>query len=474
MNFVSGEFACFLIATLFLAFVITGWHSRRIALLLLNLVFFGWTDLRFLWFLAFLVAICWGGSFLVEKFRRPFVIALCVVIATIPLICLKYLAFFLQEINSFIGLAFPRPLHLTVPKMVLPLGVSFLTFQAIGYLVDVYRGKVSREPSLLITSLFISFFPYVTSGPIGRAQTLMPQFVDRRFGRPTWEDVRIGVFWIIFGLIQKLVFADNFGLDVDRVFDGAAPSTPGTVLGATYLYCLQLYCDFYGYSLMAMGCAKLFGVAIQNNFDHPYWATSISRFWQKWHISLTEWLRDYIFRPITADVFWVSQVRRSVAILIVFFVCGLWHGAGLTFILWGCAHGILVALDHLSARSRFRAFLQSIPRISSALGAVVVFNLVTMLWVLFRSQTLRQALDIYHLIGRAFMLRNFTPLFSHPRFLLLVLLIFLVVELIDRLVCLSRFITRIPAFLFSLVIFLMLMMTYLGAYREVSFLYFRF
>lgn len=268
-----------------------------------------------------------------------------------------------------------------------PLGISFYTFQATAYLIDVYRRDATPEKSLARVALFLSFFPLVLAGPIERSGHLMPQL---RLFEGSWKkesDLVGGCYLILKGLLIKLVFADNFAGFVDRVYASPGTQSPANALMASYLYSAQIYCDFYGYTLIALGSAALFGIRLVNNFEHPYFALSIQQFWQRWHISLTTWLRDYVYFSLGGLRKPVNRYRNT---FITMLVCGVWHGAGLQFLLWGALHGLALMLDRLYQNAT-AGFLPRIRPALRPLGALLTFQFVTLAWVLFRADNLSVA-----------------------------------------------------------------------------------
>ncbi|MEL7338749.1 MAG: MBOAT family O-acyltransferase, partial [Planctomycetota bacterium] len=223
-------------------------------------------------------------------------------------------------------------------QLLLPIGISFYTFQSIGYVVDVYRRKVVAEPSLPRTILFIAYFPQLIAGPIERAGRLLPRL--RMPIRFRMQDLRRGAWLALWGLFKKIVIADRLGIYVDEVYDNPDAASAGMLWAATYAFAHQIYCDFSGYSDMAIGVSRMFGIDLMRNFRMPYLAIGFRDFWARWHISLSTWFRDYVYIPLGGNR--CGSVRWIVNLLLVFTVSGLWHGARWTFVLWGLLHGVLV------------------------------------------------------------------------------------------------------------------------------------
>jgi len=287
-------------------------------------------------------------------------------------------------------------LRLSIPKMdfLLPVGISFHTFQTLGYTIDVYRGKILPEKSFAKFALFVSFFPLLVAGPIERASNLLPQF-----DAPTqvnYENWAVGLRLILWGLIKKMVIADRLSTAVTNVY--ADPhGFPGPLLMlATFLFAIQIYCDFSGYSDIAIGAARLLGFKLMTNFKMPYFSTSLSDFWGRWHISLSTWFRDYLYFPLGG-----GRVRLGhwiFNILVVFCVSGLWHGASWTFVVWGAIHGTWLIFERILTRpaARFLDLLHLTPQSPPIrlLRWFLVFAIVMCSWVFFRASSLGQAVTI--------------------------------------------------------------------------------
>ena len=263
-----------------------------------------------------------------------------VVVSLLPLLAFKYYNFINQSIFgalSSIGYNFRLP----EMKLLMPLGISFFTFMAVGYMVDVYRGKIKSERNVALYALFISFFPQVTSGPIGRADQLIPQL--KKPEGLKLDNVSAGLKMMLWGYLMKLCLADRLGIYVDAVFSNVDHHNGTTYLLTSILYTIQIYGDFAGYSLMAIGVAKTLGFNLINNFNRPYFSISITDFWRRWHISLSRWLKDYVYIPMGGSR--CSKLRNYWNIFVTFLVSGIWHGANWTFIAWGLIHGFAQIIE---------------------------------------------------------------------------------------------------------------------------------
>lgn len=321
-------------------------------------------------------------------------LAVCSSLGTLFLF--KYLGFAGQTANALLSAA-GVPYLVPHLEFLLPVGISFYTFQAMSYTIDVYRGDCSVETSFPRFALFVSFFPQLVAGPIERAGHLLEQFKTRH----TFDIVRFteGMKLIFWGLFKKVVIADRLTLYVDRVYAAPESHSGPTLLLATYFFAFQIYCDFSGYSDMAIGSARIFGINLMQNFRLPYFATSIPDFWKRWHISLSTWFRDYLYLPLGGNR--TREARWVVNILIVFLVSGLWHGANWTFVIWGGLHGVFYLLGGFFRKTFFsKVSIPSFLRlILTPLRILFTFHLVVFAWIFFRAATLP---DAWQIAGRIF------------------------------------------------------------------------
>ncbi len=305
----------------------------------------------------------------------------------------KYLRFGMESLSRLLALA-GLDWAPVAPKLLLPAGISFYLFAAMGYLMDVYRGKCPAERSFLKCALFLSFFPSLLSGPIGRGERLLPQFDSHH--NFNYVNLREGFFRFLWGAFKKLVLADRLAVVVDTVF--AAPQNYGAiqVVIAACAFSVQIYCDFSAYSDMAVGSARVMGFELIENFRTPYFSRSIAEFWRRWHISLSSWFRDYLYIPLGGSR--RGTVRKYVNVLIVFAVSGLWHGAALTFVVWGLLNGLYQVVSALTAPLRARARsvlpLGEDSRILALWQMGWVFVLSTLAWVFFEAGSLTAALGV--------------------------------------------------------------------------------
>jgi D-alanyl-lipoteichoic acid acyltransferase DltB (MBOAT superfamily) len=311
-------------------------------------VFYGWWDWRFLLLIAFTSLCSWGSGILIGKAKTKkkaktwmwFNIVLNLgILATF-----KYYDFFVTE--------FAQLFHISTEglllKVILPVGISFYTFQALSYSIDVYRSKIEPTKDIVAFFAFISFFPQLVAGPIERATNLLPQFLKKR--EFNYDSAVDGMRQILWGLFKKIVVADNCAVYVDQVFSNYTNESGSTLLLAAIFFAFQLYCDFSGYSEIAIGTAKLFGVRLMRNFNNPYFATSFADYWKRNHISLTTWFMDYVYYPLigNSDKLWYWNL----CMIITFLLSGMWHGAGWTFLLWGLYQGVFIVISMNVSKSR--------------------------------------------------------------------------------------------------------------------------
>ncbi len=303
----------------------------------------------------------------------------------------KYFNFFSQSVVDVLQ-RFSLPVDDFTVNVLLPVGISFYTFQTLAYVIDVYKGEMAAEKHLGIFALFVSFFPQLVAGPIERAPHLLPQF--HRPHTLSSSDCSWGLRMIVFGLVKKMFIADYFAQFANTVFNDAHSHTPMSILVGSMFFAIQIYCDFSGYSDVARGSAKLLGFDLMLNFNTPYFSKSIREFWSRWHISLSTFFRDYVYIPLGGNR--KGTARKALNIFITFLVSGLWHGAAWTFVLWGAFHGVAQIVEDVTEKPR-KALKTRFPMnkalpIFSVLQTVFVFLLVCASWILFRANSLSDAL----------------------------------------------------------------------------------
>ena len=322
--------------------------------------------------------------------RKIWLVRLFALLGLLPLLVFKYYNFLNDSLTTgltAVGLKFAMPgLNWAVP-----VGISFFTFQAVGYMLDVYHNRVQAEKNLLDYVLFVSFFPQVTSGPISTAEELMPQIkATHRFD---YNQGKQGLKWLLWGIFIKLVIADRLGMFVDTVYANYVHYNGTTCFVASLFYTIQIYCDFAGYSLMAIGIARTLGFNLINNFRRPYLAISITDFWKRWHISLTRWLTRQVYIPMGGSR--CSKARTYWNIFVTFLVSGIWHGANWTFIVWGAMHGVLQIIEKALGWQKYEGKKWGV----RVVRIIITFLLVNFAWVFFRMPNISEA---FGMIGRIF------------------------------------------------------------------------
>lgn len=306
----------------------------------------------------------------------------------------KYFNFAADLVGSVIGLTLKEPVF----DVLLPVGISFYTFQALGYMIDVYRGRVAAERSILRYALFISFFPQLVAGPIERSENMLTQ--HREPARFSFHHAMEGTLLMLWGYFLKVVLADRIAIFVDHVYAAPAEASGMALLVATLLFAVQIYCDFYGYSVIAIGSARILGIRLMENFDTPYFSASVADFWRRWHVSLTSWFKDYLYIPLGGSR--KGTLRKYLNKLIVFLASGLWHGASLTFVIWGGINGLYQIIGEALAPAKERlARALHVKRewpILRLFAIATTFLLVDFTWIFFRAATLEDAATVIRTI----------------------------------------------------------------------------
>ncbi|WGM48342.1 hypothetical protein KOAAANKH_03240 [Brevundimonas sp. NIBR10] len=401
MLFPTLAFGVFFLFVYFTAWSLDRENGRRkLFLLLASWFFYAQWDWRFVLLLIGSAVLNWGVAALIA--RKPvgedgsrigagWLVAAGVVANLLILGVFKYYGFFVDQALELLS-RFGWERDLPLLQIVLPVGISFFTFQGISYVVDVKRGKTPPAKSLLDVMLLMSFFPHLVAGPIVRASDLLPQF--DRVPRLTRVMAVHGLLLIVWGLFKKTVIASELSVRlVDPVFFDPAAHSALDIAAAVYGYAVQIYCDFSAYSDMAIGIAALLGYSFPRNFDQPYRAASMQAFWRRWHISLSSWLRDYLYVPLGGGK--RGLVASCINVMITMLLGGLWHGAAWTFIAWGALHGGVQVIERLG-----RAVLGNRGVVPSVVGVIVTFHIVCLGWILFRSETFGMALEVLEGLGR--------------------------------------------------------------------------
>jgi D-alanyl-lipoteichoic acid acyltransferase DltB (MBOAT superfamily) len=443
VNFTSIEFFIFLPVVFFLYHFVFS-HSVKLQngfIVVVSYVFYGWWDWRFLILISITIICSWGSGILILNIRnqdfdskakehRIKIIAVTNIVINLLILCFfKYNNFFVQNFISafsFIGMK----LSIHTLSIILPVGISFYTFQALSYTIDVYKRKLEPTKDVIAFFSFVSFFPQLVAGPIERAGDLLPQFYRKR----TFDYAKAvdGSQQILWGLFKKIVIADNCAEIVNTVFD--KPGGGGYLLGAIF-FAFQIYGDFSGYSDIAIGSARLFGFNLTRNFAFPYFSRDIAEFWRRWHISLSKWFRDYVYIPLGGSRGSKQQIIRNT--FVIFLLSGFWHGANWTFIAWGAYHALLFLPQVLASSNRRNVGSISsgrfLPSVKELLQILTTFFLVVFGWIIFRCNDL---IGVFKVFSEIFSSSIFTlPIIEGRRrflFTIIAIIAFMIVEWVHR------------------------------------------
>jgi alginate O-acetyltransferase complex protein AlgI len=438
-------------------------QKARIWLLLLASCYFYMTFIPlYILILAFTIIIDYFAGILISRATGTKKLWLTIsIIANVGiLVFYKYFNFFLGAVEPIIGQLVP---HYQLPYMniILPIGLSFHTFQAMSYTIEVYRGKQPPERNFIIYALYVMYYPQLVAGPIERPQNMLHQFHEYR--PYNWNNVKEGLARMAWGFFKKVVIADRVSIAVDYAFSNHQALGAYPLLVGAMFYSFQIYCDFSGYSDIALGASKIMGIQLMENFNEPYKAKNITEFWTRWHISLSTWFRDYLYIPLGGNR--LGERRRKVNAFIVFLLSGLWHGANWTFVAWGSIHGALVTL--LPGRKKAGVEKSTVTR---ALFIVVNFILVTICWVFFRASNVQVAL---HYIASIVTLKAGATKFGLNTAELLTSVIFIAIMLFRENKFRGHFIKSDKAF--GIYLSAMVLVCYLfGVFGENQFIYFQF
>ena len=358
-----------------------------------SLVFYGWWDWRFLGLLIITALSTFLSSRWMDNTndakKRKFLFVGTIVINVGILFFFKYFNFFVQSFADALSLM-GMSANVTTLHILLPVGISFYTFTALSYTIDVYQHKIESTNDALAYFAYVMFFPSILSGPISRAQKQLPQYFSRR--NFDYDKSISASKLILWGGVMKLCLADRLGIYVDTIYANIAQHNGITLLITSILYSIQIYADFAGYSLMAIGFGKLLGIDLQTNFIRPYFAKTVTDFWRRWHISLTTWFRDYIYFPLGGNR--CSKARWALNTLIVFTISGLWHGAAYTFIIWGALHGVCMVIERLVYGEKIKQLSDKFS-MSNIIRIIITFIIVNFAWIFFRINNLGDVMQIF-------------------------------------------------------------------------------
>jgi alginate O-acetyltransferase complex protein AlgI len=405
MLFHSWYFVIFFIIVYLVYLPLRGTKLYLYWLLVASYVFYGWWNPLYLILIAYCTVTNYYAVVLMQKYQKRKLLLIGSIVNSLVVLCFfKYGAFITNNINALLALS---GISYAIPKpgVLLPVGISFYTFHAMSYTIDFYRGNIQREPSLVRFATFISFFPQLVAGPILRATDMLPQFTGKPEIRK--ENITDGMSLFIVGLFKKVALADYLALYVDKVYDAPSLFDGTSLIFATFAFAWQIYFDFSGYTDMARGVSRMMGFNLRLNFNNPYLATSLGDFWNRWHISLSSWFKDYLYIPLGGNRKGKFGTYKNMFLTMV--ISGFWHGSAWTFIIWGALHALGRFLTREFERSAF--YNQKVPKI---IKQIAVFAFVSFAWIFFRAQSWGDAILIVKKI--------FTSGITNPNFPILALI----------------------------------------------------
>lgn len=390
-----------LVFLIFAAIFFAGWQYakrhlmvRSIFIVCASFVFYGWWDWRFLFLIIASGLVDYFCALAIQNTERfkKFFLVLSLLCNIGSLAIFKYLDFFIENIN-FASAALSGPLNISATELILPVGISFYTFQSMSYTIDVYRGQLKPTRNIAHFFAYLSMFPQLVAGPIVRARDLIPELENQK---PLNQgDLWIGLRWIVHGYFKKMVIADSFAPHVARAFEsGNVPPSTFYWWCIVAMFAFQIYCDFSGYSDIARGLGRWMGFSFPENFNHPYTAVGFRDFWSRWHMSLSTWFRDYVYLPLGGSR--VSVGRAHFNMWTTMLVSGLWHGAAWNFVIWGALHALYLSAERAT---KWPTRLADFGFIGKAVGIAITFLLTCLAWVFFRADTMSQAGQILSQMG---------------------------------------------------------------------------
>lgn len=450
-----GFILLFLPVTFAVYFILNKIHlltASRLWLVLCSLFFYGYWKAEYVLLIMSSIFINFTlGNFLSShsvKYRR-LVLITGILLNLALLSYYKYANFFVENINILLDY------DVNFEKVILPLAISFFTFQQIAYLVDSYK-KETKEYDFINYALFVTFFPQLIAGPIVHHKEIIPQFISKRAKFINYENIALGIYAFVIGLVKKVLIADNLAVIVNQGYANYQDLTVSAAWITSISYTFQLYFDFSGYCDMAYGLALMFNIILPINFNSPYQALNIQEFWRRWHITLSKWLQNYIYFPLGGNR--KGNLRTYINLFVVFIICGIWHGAGWTFILWGIMHGLAMIIYRFYKNNLHRLF-----SVSPLLAWAITFNFVNMSWVFFRASSVKEA---WAIVSKMY---NWS---AYKEVLWLLILIFVVVSG-KNIYNQKHLITKSEAFLVGLGLFICVV-SMLTVYQSSPFLYFNF
>lgn len=468
MTFNSFSFIFFFIGIIIVLLITNNYRVRKIELLVASYIFYGCWDWRFLGLLfgVSMIAYICGVKVLQEETRAKLWLRIGVVIPLVVLGIFKYYNFFVDSFCDVFRISNAANINI-----ILPVGISFYTFQAISYVVDVFRSREDcsfnyKNCTLSDVLLYISFFPQLVAGPIVKAKDFLPQLKEDR--KISVKGLEEGIQIFLLGLFKKIVVADHIAVFVDEVYRMPDIFDSKTVLLAVLAYSVQIYCDFSGYSDMAIGCAKCIGYDLRKNFEVPYLSKNVSEFWHRWHISLSTWLKEYLYIPLGGNR--KGCVRTYLNLFITMTLGGIWHGANWTFVIWGMLHGIALCIHKFFFPVKITAHVEG-NFVSQVIRIVVNYLFVSVVWIFFRADSITQAMSILKGLIRQ---DGVSHIFSWAVFGLLFMIVESVIETYRRKkkACIYLDLSKVSGLTFFIIALgLTISLAYVG---ENPFIYFQF
>lgn len=457
--------------------------ARNIFLLISSYFFYAWWDWRFLSLIIIssLVDFYVGKKLGIEENdkKRKYLLYLSLLVNLGFLLYFKYFNFFIDSFNNAFTL-FGKELELSTLNIILPVGISFYTFQTLSYSIDIYKRQLKPTKNIIPFFTFVAFFPQLVAGPIERASHLLPQF-DRVY-KFDYQRVKSGMQLMLWGFFKKMVIADRLALLVNEVYNNTGEYSGVDFLIATLFFTIQIYCDFSGYSDIAIGLSRTMGFDLMKNFDSPYFSKSITEFWRRWHISLSTWFRDYIYIPLGGSK--KGRFRTYFNLFAVFLISGLWHGAATTFIIWGAIHGLIIVFEKATYRFRMSVYsiigLQKDIFSNRLIFGLITFSIVSFAWIFFRANSFSDALivvDNIFSMSKGSGIENLGVSSFNVYFSIFLIFILISIEFIDKHIVIRTFLNKQNLLfrwaLYSVVILLILLY---GVYGKDSpeFIYFKF
>lgn len=456
MVFNSIDFIYFFIifTTIYFLFK-NNFQQQNYFILISSLIFYSFWDYRFVFLLIASTTIDYFFGLLIyneKNFKsKKLYLVLSISINLLLLFYFKYCNFFIDSSNTIFNFLNIN-IKLSFLNIILPIGISFYTFHSLSYIIDIYWGKITPTKNYIAYASFVCFFPQLVAGPISRAGDMLPKFLRKRV--VDYEKILEGVSQIIFGFFKKIVVADSIALYVDNSYNNLHVISDFQILLSVLFYSIQIYCDFSGYTDIALGLGKIFGIEFKLNFDRPYLSKNFSEFWKKWHISLSSWLRDYLYIPLGGNKYGNFNTNRN--LFLTMLLGGLWHGASYNFIIWGSLHGLYLILGKY-IKLKFNSFI----------SICITFFVTTLTWVFFRSQSFN---DSIYIINRIFNLNTFNLLeiFTVVKCLYLIILL----SILD--LFFYNYFTKDNTRRYILNLFILLNIVMFATFSSNAFIYFQF